>query len=116
MNERKELLNEESYLKSKNKLLTIAKIILITGLVIGLGLIIGGIFVISNKSNENIETVTKVETKEEIRKQIDDLENELASLKATKNNEFHANGFSEEYYKLENQIEAKQDKIWELED
>ena len=33
MNERKELLNEESYLKSKNKLLKIAKIILIAGLV-----------------------------------------------------------------------------------
>lgn len=133
MNERKELLNEESYLKSKNKLLKIAKIILITGLVIGLGLIIGGILVISNANKDNSsqidegllsytvvpvnnETTTTERTKEVIQSEIDAINDELASLKARKNTEFTTNGFSEEYYKLDNEIDKKTKQVRELED
>ena len=50
-------------------------------------------------------------TKESIQTEIDSLNSELASLKAKKNQEFHSNGFSEEYYRLDNEIKTLQSKV-----
>ena len=39
----------------------------------------------------------------------------MATLKAKKNQEFTSNGFSEEYYRLDNEIKTKQSKVTDLE-
>lgn len=65
--------------------------------------IIGLAFFNSSKSNENIQA------------QIVELENKEASLRAKKDVIFRTEGFTEEYYKIDNEISRVQDEIWDLE-
>ncbi len=111
--EDKKYLNEEKYQKVVKKLSKISIIILILGLLIGGGLIAYGFF----KSNEKTTpAVVKEEEKseEDIKAEIQALENEIAPLEAKKAEEFTQNGFSEEYYRLSNQIEEKDIKLGSL--
>lgn len=108
--EKKEYLNEENYQKSKRKIIVIAVLIALMGILVGGGLIATGIIKSSNAVTEE-ETGR---TKEVIQTEIDQLDEELIPLKAKKNQEFKANGFSEEYYRLDNEISKKEEKITEL--
>ena len=111
--EDKKYLNEEKYQKVVKKLSKISIVILILGLLIGGGLIAYGFF----KSNEKTTpAVVKEEEKseEDIKAEIQALENEIAPLEAKKAEEFTQNGFSEEYYRLSNQIEEKDIKLGSL--
>ena len=66
-------------------------------------LIIGFAFINSSKSKTNIQ------------EQIVELENKEASLKAKKDVIFKTEGFTEEYYQIDNEIGRIQSDIWELE-
>ena len=111
--EKKEYLNEETYQKGKKKITKIALIVLIVGILVGVGLIVTGIVKSSNV--ENGEITGNGRTKEVIQAEIDALNNELIPLQSQKRQEFSNNGFSEEYYRLDNEISTKQSKISELE-
>ena len=65
--------------------------------------IFGLIFFKSQNTNDNVN------------EQIAELENKEASLKAKQNVVFRTEGFSEEYYRLNNEISHVQDEIWDLE-
>ena len=110
MNNKKEYLNEENYQRTKKKITSIALVILIVGILIGGGLIATGLI----KSSNVESSVDTTRTKEVIQAEIDTLNNELVPLKAQKNQEFFANGLSEKYYTLNNEINKKQTKINEL--
>ncbi len=111
MDEKKEFLTEENYERGKKKVMTIALIVLVLGLLIGGSLIATGII----KSSQ-VQTASSSErSKETIQSEIDSLNSELATLKAKKNQEFQSNGFSEEYYRLDNEIKTKQSKVSDLE-
>ncbi len=137
--EKKKFLNEEDYQRNKKKITKIAIIILIAGILIGGSLIVTGL-IKQNETNsqysedskadlqkqiddERQNLLTKKEELEQgiqesvndIQTQIDNLETELAALKAEQNNEFRANGFSEKYYTLENNIDKIDSEIDELE-
>jgi len=111
MDGKKEFLTEENYERGKKKVITIALIVLVLGLLIGGSLIATGII----KSSQVETTSSTARSKETIQSEIDSLNSELATLKAKKNQEFTSNGFSEEYYRLDNEIKTKQSKITELE-
>ena len=137
MNEKK-FLNEENYQRGKKKIMTIALVILIVGLLIGGSLIFTGLKkqsdINSNYSEENkaklqqqLETekqnliAKKSELEKEIKtktdaiqEQINTLNTKLASLKGQQSTEFHANGFSEKYYSLENEIDSVEKEISSL--
>ena len=66
-------------------------------------LIIGFAFINSSKSKTNIQ------------EQIVELENKEASLRAKKDVIFKTEGFTEEYYQIDNEIGRIQSDIWELE-
>ena len=111
MDGKKEFLTEENYERGKKKVTTIAIIVLVLGLLIGGSLIATGII----KSSQ-VKTVSSTErSKETIQSEINSLNSELATLKAQENQEFQKNGFSEEYYRLENEIETKESKVTSLE-
>ena len=110
MDGKKEFLTEENYERGKKKAVTIALIVLVFGLLIGGSLIATGII----KTSQVETTSSTARTKETIQLEIDSLNSELASLKAKKNQELTTNGFSEEYYRLDNEIESKQSKISNL--
>ena len=110
MDGKKEFLTEENYERGKKKVVTIALIVLVFGLLIGGSLIATGII----KTSQVETTSSTARTKETIQLEIDSLNSELASLKAKKNQELTTNGFSEEYYRLDNEIESKQSKISNL--
>ena len=137
--EKKKFLNEEDYQRNKKKITKIAIIILIVGILIGGSLIVTGL-IKQNETNsqysedskadlqkqiddERQNLLTKKEELEQviqesvndIQTQIDNLETELATLKAEQSNEFRANGFSEKYYTLENNIDKVNSEIDELE-
>lgn len=65
--------------------------------------IIGFAFFNSSNKSENIQA------------QIVELENKEASLRAKKDVIFRTEGFTEEYYKIDNEISRVQDEIWDLE-
>lgn len=105
-----------------------SKIFLIVLVVI---LLVGGGVLYYSKTNEKRELKKEeqeVERKEkeaalekerndQIKKYQDEmaaLNTELASLKAKSNQEFMAHGFSEEYYIIQNDISAKEDRVREL--
>ena len=111
MDEKKEFLTEENYERGKKKVITIALIVLVLGLLIGGSLIATGII----KSSHVETTSSTARSKETIQAEIDSLNSELATLKAKKNQEFTSNGFSEEYYRLDNEIKTKQSKVTDLE-
>lgn len=110
MNDRKEFLTEENYERGKKKVVKIALIVLILGLLIGGSLIATGII----KSSQVETTTSSARSKETIQTEIDALNSELATLEAKKNQEFQSNGFSEEYYRLDNEIETKKSKVSDL--
>lgn len=111
MDGKKEFLTEENYERGKKKVITIALIVLVLGLLIGGSLIATGII----KSSHVETTSSTARSKETIQAEIDSLNSELATLKAKKNQEFTSNGFSEEYYRLDNEIKTKQSKVTDLE-
>ena len=99
----KEFLTEENYERGKKKVKMVALISLILGLLIGGGLIATGVIKSSNASS-----------KEEIQSKIDTLNSELGILKTKQNMEFFSNAFSEEYYRLKNEIDTKESELREL--
>ncbi|HPQ78990.1 MAG TPA: hypothetical protein PLG47_00865 [Candidatus Dojkabacteria bacterium] len=107
--EDKKYLNEEEYQKVVKKLSRISIIILVFGLLIGGGLIGYGFI----KSNEVNKPVVEEQEKNEsdTQAEINALEEELAELEAKKIEEFTTNGHSEEYFRLNNQIEEKNIKL-----
>lgn len=105
------LLSEEKYQKTKNKIAIVAVIVLVVGLLIGGGLIATGII---KSANAEKEAAVKVRTAEEVEAEIDDVSNELARLKSEQNTEFDTNGFSEEFYRIGNEIDKLQTKKAEL--
>lgn len=111
MDGKKEFLTEENYERGKKKVITIALIVLVLGLLIGGSLIATGII----KSSHVETTSSSARSKDTIQAEIDSLNSELATLKAKKNQEFTSNGFSEEYYRLDNEIKTKQSKVIDLE-
>lgn len=111
MDGKKEFLTEENYERGKKKVVTIALIVLVLGLLIGGSLIATGVI----KSSHVETTSSTARSKETIQSEIDSLNSELATLKAKKNQEFQSNGFSEEYYRLDNEIKTKQSKVSDLE-
>lgn len=102
-------LNEEKYKRTKHKIKIIAILVLIIGILLGGGLIITGI-IKNNQAKLSTQEINKVQT------EIDDFNSQLSSLKSQKHQEFRNNGFSENYYNLENQILKIEDNIFELED
>lgn len=106
----KEYLTEENYARGKKKVVAIALIVLVLGLLIGGSLIATGII----KSSQAQTSSSTEKSKETIQSEIDGLNSEMAILKAKKNQEFTSNGFSEEYYRLDNEINTKQNKIFDL--
>ncbi|MBQ9071531.1 MAG: hypothetical protein IJY25_00030 [Bacilli bacterium] len=119
--EKKEYLNEEIYERGKKNLKTIALIILLVGLFVGGSLILTGIVKTNKAKQANVEITDKAEEKQPertesiIQSEIDALNEELIPLKAQKSSEFKTNGFSEEYYRLDNEIDKKEEKIRDLE-
>lgn len=111
MDGKKEFLTEENYERGKKKIKTIALIILIVGLLMGGSLIVTGII----KSSQVETTSSNVRSKETIQLEIDSLNKELVILKAKENQEFMNNSFSEEYYRLNNEIKNKESKARDLE-
>lgn len=120
----KKYLTEENYEKGKKVILKIAIAVLIIGIVIGVSLIVAGILKI-NSASESISDNTIVEedtmTEEEINLKITEIDNQISeinqninSLKAEKNQEFMANGFSEKYYEIDSEIESQNKKVSEL--
>ena len=104
MKENYEYLNEERFQKNKKKLILVAFLILVIGLSIGGGLIATGL-VKYNQLKLNDEEINRIQT------EIDDYNNQLASLDAQQHQEFKQNSFSEKYNNLDNQIEKIKDKI-----
>ena len=77
--------------------------IIIAVVAIAIIAIIGLAFFNSSKSNENIQ------------EQIVELENKEASLRAKQDVIFKTEGFTEEYYQIDNELGRIRDEIWELE-
>lgn len=93
----KEYLTEENYERGKKKIRLIALAILVAGLLIGGGLIGTGV---ATKNSGGKDTVSEEE-----------INDELATLKAQQHAEFKANGLSEEYYKIGNKIQSLENKL-----
>lgn len=110
MDEKKEFLTEENYKRANKKIKIIAIAILLIGIILGGSLIAVGIV-----KSSKVET-PKVSEKDaaNIQAEIDEINDELASLQAQQNKEFDKNGFSEEFYKLENEIKNKTQKVTNL--
>ena len=107
--EKKEYLNEENYQKNKKKIKIVATLVLIIGLLIGGGLIATGL-------TKNSQAKLSVEEINEVQTEIDSYNTQLSSLKAQQSQELRNNGFSENYYNLDNEIDKLEDKIDTLED
>ena len=112
MEEKKELLNEERHQKVKGVIAKVALIIVIVGVLIGGSLIATGV---TKMNAQKAEYTEKYGTVEDMEKEVEDIENQLVPLKAEKNKEFKANGFSEKYYELDRKIEKLEDRKIELE-
>ena len=116
----KEYLNEEKYQKTRKKIVILAVVIFLVGLIIGGSLIVTGIKKASDvKSGSSPEAKEEIKAKkdkakEEIQAKKDEINSELTTLKAKQRQEFKANGFSEEYYRIDNEIDSKEAKIAEL--
>ena len=104
--EKKELLSEERYQSTKSKISMVAIIILVIGLLVGGSLIATGVV----KSINAEKQITEVRSVEDIQTELDGINNQLAKLKAQQNTEFNANGFSENFYTLGNEIDKLQKK------
>lgn len=105
------LLSEEKYQKTKSKVAIVAVVVLVIGLLIGGGLIATGVI---KSMNAEKEASLNVRTAEEVEAEIDDVSDKLAKLKSDQNIEFDTNGFSEEFYRIGNEIDKLQTKKSEL--
>ena len=134
MNEKKELLNEEKYLNTKNNLIKIAKIVLVIGLSIAVLLAVLGFKSKNDSNNENGSNEALIETNnEELASLKEELNNEKANLRSKKTelenlkkekentktrlerekSEIFTNerGFTANYYAKEDEIKAVSDEI-----
>ena len=102
-------LNEEKYQKNKKNITKIAILVLILGLLVGGALIVTGL-IKNNQAKLSMEEINQIQEK------IDNYKAQLSSLKSQQYQELKANGFSENYYNLDNQIDKVEDKIDVLED
>ncbi len=102
-------LNEEKYQANKKKITIVASLVLIIGLLVGGGLIATGL-IKKNQAKLSTEEINQVQVK------IDSYNTQLSSLKSQQYQELRNNGFSENYYNLDNQIDKIEDKIDVLED
>lgn len=107
----KKYLNEDKYQKTKGKILALAVVVLILALLIGGGLIFTGI----SKMSQASKTTEATRTVEDIQEEIDKLKEEEASLNAKQNEVFKKDGFSEEYYRLKNELEKNRKQVADLE-
>ncbi len=112
MEEQEEVLNEAKYQKTKRKISIIALLIFIVGISIG-GFLIGT--GIRKQKEVKTQNLAKNESIYSIEEEIDNLNSDLATLKAKKNAEFNNNGMSEEFYKLDNEINRIQKRVMNLE-
>lgn len=115
MEEKEELLNEKKYKKAKSKIIIVAIIVFLIGVSIGGYLIGTGMKKSKELKEQQINSEAKERTQDDIQEEIDELNSNLATLKAKENQEFKSNGFSEEYYKLQNEINKMQSKVSNLE-
>lgn len=102
-------LNEEKYQANKKKITIVAILVLIIGLLVGGGLIATGL-IKNNQAKLSAEEINQVQV------EIDSYNTQLSSLKSQQHQELRNNGFSENYYNLDNQIDKIEDKIEVLED
>lgn len=102
-------LNEEKYQANKKKITIVASLVLIIGLLVGGGLIATGL-IKKNQAKLSTEEINQVQV------EIDSYNIQLSSLKSQQYQELRNNGFSENYYNLDNQIDKIEDKIDVLED
>lgn len=109
--EKKELLSEEKYEKTKNMISKVAVVILVVGLLIGGSLIATGIVKSNQAANESAAIVESVD---DLQVELEDVKSQLAKLEAEQDAEFMANGFSEKYYTIANQIETLKTRKSEL--
>ena len=111
MEEKEEFLNENRYKKTKSKIIIVALIVFLIGVCLG-GFLIGtGI----KKHNEVKQKELSKRSEASIESEIDELNSNLATLNAKHNQEFQKNGFSEEYYKIGNEIDKIRKKVTNLE-
>lgn len=108
---KQEFLNEENYQKSNKKVKLLALLIFIIGLLIG-----GGLITVGAVKMATVVPETTVESRSEsdVQAEIDAINEELVPLKAQQNKEFRENGFSEEYYRLGNEIDKRQSELTDL--
>lgn len=109
--EKDKYLNEESFQKTKGKVIRLALIVLICGVLLG-----GGLITIGIKSAKGVDSKSNNRTEKVIQADIDKLNTELITLKAQLTKEFEKNNFSEEYYRLQDEVAQKQRKLGKLED
>lgn len=88
-------LNEEKYQANRKKIKIFAILVLIIGLLIGGGLIATGII-------KNNQVKLSEEEIEQVQKEIDNYNIQLSTLKYQEHQELSNNGFSENYYNLDN--------------
>ena len=100
----KKYLNEEAYLRAKKKLVIIATSILVVGLVLSMAL-----FIVGFNKKSNPKDTSQYES------QVVALNQEISTLDQQISNEFMNNGFSSNYYSLQNQRDAKQSQKIDLE-
>lgn len=99
-----EYLNEERYLKTKNKISIVGGIVLIILWSIGLGLIGFGVFNIikyNDKEALKTEEIKLVEIKKQLEDKINPIENEIKQL----NREKYENKTTQERYEIEDRVE-----------
>ena len=104
-----EILSEKKYKKTKGKIAFIALLVFCIGVSIG-GYLIG----IGLRKNREVKEEIDARPLSVIEAEIDALNDTLASLKAKNNKEFQENGFTEEYYKTQNEIDKTNRKISNL--
>lgn len=97
-------LNEEKYQATKNKITLVAILVLIIGLLVGGGLIATGLV-------KNNQVKLSPEEKGQVQTEIDNYNTQLSSLKAQQDQEHRNNGFSENYYNFDNQIDKIENQI-----
>lgn len=102
-------LNEEKYQANRKRIKIFAILVLIIGLLIGGGLIATGII-------KNNQVKLSEEEIEQVQKEIDNYNIQLSTLKYQEHQELSNNGFSENYYNLDNQINKIKNKINLLEE
>ncbi|MBP3502243.1 MAG: hypothetical protein J6K42_02030 [Clostridia bacterium] len=128
--EKKEFLNEESYLKTKKKISRIALVIFIVGLMVGSGFIVFGIVKTNEIKKINVPKIQQIEQKYaaksseadqirndmiQIEEKVDTIKYEIDKLRIEQRKIFNEdNGFSDRYYSKETEINKKNNEISNL--